>query len=436
MFASLQNELAPAMKKVLIVEPDLVSGMAYSRAFVVAGFDSDHATSGSRAMSALENTKTDLVIVNLSLRDGQALKLIRAIRSLSKSMTCPVIGFLRESNPDLIDNGLSEGAIDCVVVGKDGGKDLVALAQRTLHPAKQETLAPAIPKPLVAPPPPVVAAPPPVAATARAVPPKPEPMPAQAPPPKQADLPPPERTVAPPRVVPRMSASAYQNISELSRRLFGEQNQAARRAALLELHQAAQAFAPGDSAGGRPIDIGGRLLEGWLALIKDLCENPYNISSSNVRTIFQAVNSLEAVLQRSAAPAQDVKRDFKILAVDDEPGIRSLVKLTLATAQLESDNAKDGLEGLELSKQRKFDLFILDVDMPGLTGFELCKRLRASPGYKRTPVIFLTGSDTLESRIRSAGSGGDDFIGKPFLPKELAVKALIHLLLNQSESET
>jgi DNA-binding response OmpR family regulator len=69
----------------------------------------------------------------------------------------------------------------------------------------------------------------------------------------------------------------------------------------------------------------------------------------------------------------------------------------------------------------------LDVDMPGMNGFELCTKLRALPFHKKTPIVFVTSLNDFESRANSTMSGGNDFIGKPFLFIELAVKALIHV---------
>ena len=66
--------------------------------------------------------------------------------------------------------------------------------------------------------------------------------------------------------------------------------------------------------------------------------------------------------------------------------------------------------------------------MPGMNGFELCKRLRAMPLHAKTPVIFVTALSGFESRAKSSLSGGDDFIGKPFSYIELAVKGLIYVL--------
>ena len=149
---------------------------------------------------------------------------------------------------------------------------------------------------------------------------------------------------------------------------------------------------------------------------------------SNARTIFQAVNCLETLVKQPSPSAAAEPPTFKVLSVDDDPSIRRLVVRSLEQAQLAPDSAEDPVQALEFTARQNYDLFILDVNMPGMTGFELCAKLRASAAHKESPVIFVTGSDNFESRIRSAGSGGNDFIGKPFLPKELAIKALIHLV--------
>ena len=79
-------------------------------------------------------------------------------------------------------------------------------------------------------------------------------------------------------------------------------------------------------------------------------------------------------------------------------------------------------------QNNRYDLVFLDVEMPGMNGFELCKKLRAMPLHAKTPVIFVTALSGFESRAKSSLSGGDDFIGKPFSYIELAVKGLIYVL--------
>ena len=79
----------------------------------------------------------------------------------------------------------------------------------------------------------------------------------------------------------------------------------------------------------------------------------------------------------------------------------------------------------------RYDLILLDIEMPGMNGFELCNRLRALPGYRGITVIYITGDSDFESRAKSVLSGGNDLIAKPVFPMELGVKAVTHLLKSQ-----
>jgi len=114
--------------------------------------------------------------------------------------------------------------------------------------------------------------------------------------------------------------------------------------------------------------------------------------------------------------------------VDDEAISRRALAHALERAKLKCLTVEDPRAALELLSQNKFDLIFLDVDMPGMNGFELCTKLRAMPAHKKTPVVFVTGLTDFESRANSMMSGGNDFIAKPFLFIELAVKALLFIL--------
>ena len=79
----------------------------------------------------------------------------------------------------------------------------------------------------------------------------------------------------------------------------------------------------------------------------------------------------------------------------------------------------------------KYDLIFLDVALPHMDGFELCQHIRGLQSHGRTPIVFLTGLTTMENRVQSSLSGGNDFVGKPFNLHELGVKA-ISLVLRSS----
>ena len=118
----------------------------------------------------------------------------------------------------------------------------------------------------------------------------------------------------------------------------------------------------------------------------------------------------------------------RILVIDDDQAIAELVKVNLELLGHQVSTVNDGIKGLALAQQNRPDLIVLDVDMPGMNGYEVCTKLRAQPNYKDTPVIFVTGLSDFQSRARSTLSGANDLIAKPFVFVELSVKALSYLL--------
>jgi len=164
------------------------------------------------------------------------------------------------------------------------------------------------------------------------------------------------------------------------------------------------------------------------ALLKELYEKPKNITSSTLRTVASAIDFLGILFDRCKLPETGEPPVANILVVDDEAISRRAVTYALEKARLKSVNVEDPLVAFNLMSESKFDLIFLDVDMPGMNGFELCTKLRTLPMHKKTPVVFVTSLNDFESRASSTMSGGNDFIAKPFLFIELAVKALVYVL--------
>jgi len=167
------------------------------------------------------------------------------------------------------------------------------------------------------------------------------------------------------------------------------------------------------------------------ALLKEIYEKPKNINVSTTRTIAAAVDFLGLLFEKGMLPSQQELPSTKILVVDDEAISRRAIIYALEKAKLKSSNVEDPLQALQLLTEGDFDLVFLDVDMPVMTGYELCARLRTLPQHKKTPVVFVTSLNDFDSRTNSTVAGGNDFIGKPFLFIELTVKALIHVLRNK-----
>jgi CheY-like chemotaxis protein len=117
-------------------------------------------------------------------------------------------------------------------------------------------------------------------------------------------------------------------------------------------------------------------------------------------------------------------RTFKVLVVDDNASIRHLVRTVLETSGLDLTviSAQDGREALTLTEIEHPDLVLLDVSMPDLDGFEVCRRLRATSETAALPVIMLTAMGGEEHVEEGFGSGADDYVAKPFRRNELIAR--------------
>ena len=114
----------------------------------------------------------------------------------------------------------------------------------------------------------------------------------------------------------------------------------------------------------------------------------------------------------------------RILIVEDEESIAELEKDYLELSGFEVEIENNGRVGLERALQEEFDLFILDLMLPGVDGFEICKKIRES---KNTPIIMVSAKKDDIDKIRGLGLGADDYITKPFSPSEMVARVKAHL---------
>ena len=114
----------------------------------------------------------------------------------------------------------------------------------------------------------------------------------------------------------------------------------------------------------------------------------------------------------------------KILIVEDEETIADLEKDYLELSGFEVEVANDGETGLEKALKDEYSLFILDLMLPGVDGFEICKKIREE---KNTPIIMVSAKKDDIDKIRGLGLGADDYMTKPFSPSELVARVKAHL---------
>ena len=123
----------------------------------------------------------------------------------------------------------------------------------------------------------------------------------------------------------------------------------------------------------------------------------------------------------------------RILIVDDEPSITEFVSYAMQKEGYQTETASDGEEALRKIEEQHFDLFILDIMLPGIDGYELCRRIRARMS---TPILFLSARDTELNKVVGLELGADDYLAKPFGVRELFARTRALLRRSQGSEIT
>ena len=112
----------------------------------------------------------------------------------------------------------------------------------------------------------------------------------------------------------------------------------------------------------------------------------------------------------------------RVLLVDDDPDIRDVVGAMLEAVGLIVEPATTAEDALERAREKHFDLLVLDWSLPGMTGLELCRKIRAEPTLSTIPVLFLTAHSSSKDIVDAFASGADDYVAKPFRAPELGAR--------------
>ena len=113
------------------------------------------------------------------------------------------------------------------------------------------------------------------------------------------------------------------------------------------------------------------------------------------------------------------KNRMRVLVVDDDPLVRNLLAAVLHDASFDLDEAVDGHDALAIASVHPPDVVVVDVMMPGLDGFEVCRALRADPAFATTRIVVLTAKSSNGAREEAFDAGADAFFTKPFSPLDL-----------------
>lgn len=373
--------------KILIIEDDQLVANIYRNKFALEGFQAETARDGESGLEMVRRFRPDAVLLDLMLPKVTGIEVMKQIRAEQEFKNLPIIVFSNTYLTQVVQEAWNAGATKCLSKANCTPKHVIDAVRSALK--QKDTSA------------------------------EPDTESDEA---FQSDL---RRDFI---------ASLPATLTTLRAQLQAmvkATDEAVRLKQINELYRRVHALTSNASIVGMVQIV--QLADAVEALLKELYEKPRTINVSTLRTVASAVDFLGVLFERADLP-DEPSVPAEILVVDDEAISRRAIVYALDKAKLKSTAVDDPLNAYKLLQEKTFNLIFLDVDMPNMNGFELCSRLRILPSYKKTPVVFVTGLDDLESRAHSTMSGGNDFIAKPFLFIELAVKAIVHVMRGQFEA--
>lgn len=384
------------MKKVLIIEDDPIVAHVYRSRLEKEGYQVEVSVDGQAGYYQVHELRPDAILLDLMLPKMNGLEILKKIRAQTLFQNIPVIVFTNAYVPNMIQESFTAGAT--AVYNK------ATLTPRQIVDALHAAFCDAEPT------------------SAEAANPVAQGKDANSPSDQvfQADL---RKSFL--EDAPKTLAELRKNLQALNK----SAGDVERLAHLYELYRLVHALTGNAGiAGVRPVAQMASALE---ALLKELHDKPKNITPSTLRTTAHAVDFLGELVTAGIRDDLAETPPINILVVDDEILSRRAINYALEKAFLKSTSVEDPQVALNLAREKRFDLIFLDVQMPGMSGFQLCEKIRELETNKSTPMLFVTSLNDFKSLAQSSLSGGNDLIAKPFMFIELAVKALTHIFRNR-----
>lgn len=384
------------MIKLLVIEDDKLIGRVYTCRFELERFTVKLVEDGEAGIAAIPQFKPDAVLLDLMLPKVSGFEILKRIRAESTTKDLPVIVFSNAYLSSVEKDAMELGATHCLHKGSTTPKQIVHAINKVFEDREQSGIAADRPGTVTA----------------------------------ASELSDDSAEASVAHLRDEFFEQAPSQITELkklAKDVFSCKDLSNRPALIGDLYGRLRTLST--NADLLEIRTVSRLASAMEALLREFRDSPDHLNSSAARTISQGVSFIDQLLSPEVRQqAFEYPASPQILVVDDDEISRKAVTRSLQKGQLTSTDMEDPLKVEEVVSKESYDLIILDVEMPGMNGFELCKKIRFLPGYSKTPVIFVTGLSGFESRKNAAVSGGDDFIAKPFMFLELTVKVLIHLL--------
>ena len=402
-------------RRVLLVDDDPIIIRLYREGLTTRGFEVTTATDGLAALQSIRAAVPDVVVLDLMMPRFSGVEVLRFIRGRTEIKDLPVIVLSNAYMDPLAHDAANLGAQQGLLKVQCNPASLASAIGEVLE-GRPATIAPDA---LLAAP----AAPPEQTATVT---------------PEQIDS-----ALAPIEQTPTATDSKEQARHELAAHAeavvhsLGEGSDAFLKAAddrsrkvhLEVLYRKVHFVTSLAALADKPALS--QMAAAFEALLYGMMDKMPQLEGSLRRTIITGIEFLQELLQHPTAIPESSQLVPSVLVIDDDRVSNRLVITALRNTRVEARGTETPELGLRWLQDKKYDLVLLDVDMPGIDGLEVCKRLRALPGYEKTPVIFVTLHSDFMTRARSALSGGNDLIAKPILPTELAVKVVMHLLRSQ-----
>ena len=385
------------MKKVLIIEDDPIVAHVYRSRLEKEGYQVEVSVDGQAGYYQVHELRPDAILLDLMLPKMNGLEILKKIRAQTQFQNIPVIVFTNAYVSNMIQESFTSGATavynkatltprqvvdalhsafcDVELTTAEAARPAAAQGQDSNSPTDQLF---------------------------------------------QADL---RKSFL--EEAPKTLAELRKNLQALNK----AGGDVERLAHLYELYRLVHALTGNAGiAGVRPVAQMASALE---ALLKELHDKPKNITPSTLRTTAHAVDFLGELVTSGIRDDLAETPPINILVVDDEILSRRAINYALEKAFLKSTSVENPEVALNLAREKRFDLIFLDVQMPGMSGFQLCEKIRELENNKSTPMLFVTSLNDFKSLAQSSLSGGNDLIAKPFMFIELAVKALTHIFRNR-----
>lgn len=371
------------MKRILITEDDPLMAVIYRDIFEREGFSAEIAVDGSTALQRLKGNPPDLVLLDLMMPGLNGVEVLKHIRAEESTRALPVIVMSNAFAGPLGQEAASAGATKVFAKNAFGPRRVVNEIRTLLGPGPESA---------------------------------------------EAANPNGDATQSLVELRKKITTGLAQRIGAIRDLLqdVAQEGSLARPALLLDLHRAIHQLTDTVAAAG--FNAMAQMACALDTMAKEMHANPLRINPSSLRTASQGVEVLAELSERTSRHLDEGIAASLILVVDDEAVSRETNCTALERANLRAVSVDGPEMALKLAEENRFDLIFMDVQMPGMNGFEVCRKLEDSASNSDTPVIIISSQNDSQTRLRFNVSGAIDFIGKPIWLTELGVKALTHLL--------